>query len=69
MASIRWLGLSGFKISFKDKDDIVRCIYFDTYLDNPITPEDYKTSIPDDADLVLVSHGHFIHAASAPDLV
>jgi len=32
-------------------------------------PEDYKDKVPDDADLVLVTHGHFDHAGSAADIV
>jgi len=58
MATIRWLGHAGFKISFHDKDHVHRNIYIDAWLDNPFLPEDLKGSIPDDADLALVTHGH-----------
>jgi L-ascorbate metabolism protein UlaG (beta-lactamase superfamily) len=65
------LGHAGFKISFSDKEhpEVIRNIYIDTWLENPKAPEDIKGAIPDDADLVLCTHGHFDHTKSAPDLV
>jgi L-ascorbate metabolism protein UlaG (beta-lactamase superfamily) len=71
MAQIRWLGHAGFKISFPDKDhaDTIRNIYIDTWLDNPKIPADFKGTVPDDADLILVTHGHFDHCGSAPDIL
>ena len=64
MKQIRWLGHAGFKISFSDPIDkeVVRNIYVDTWFQNPKGPEDIKNDVPDDADLVLVTHGHFDHA-------
>ena len=32
-------------------------------------PDDWKGKTPDDADLVLVTHGHFDHSGSAPAIV
>lgn len=71
MKQIRWLGHAGFKISFADPvdKDQVRNIYVDTWLGNPFLPSDVKAATPDDADIILVTHGHFDHSASAPDLV
>jgi L-ascorbate metabolism protein UlaG (beta-lactamase superfamily) len=68
---IRWLGHAGFRVSFPDNlnPDITRVVYIDTWLQNPKLPEDFKGVIPDDADLVLVTHGHFDHSSSSPDLI
>ena len=41
----------------------------DTWLANPKIPADLKDTVPTDADLILVSHGHFDHSGSAPDLL
>ena len=43
-------------------------IYIDPWVGNPKAPSDF-TKVPDDADLVLVTHGHFDHAKDAPELV
>lgn len=71
MSQIRWLGHAGFMLSFPDSNDtsLTRVIYIDTWLENPKIPDDLKGIMPDDADLVLVTHGHFDHSASAPGLV
>ena len=72
MKQIRWLGHAGFKIQFSDPTtpDVTRTIYVDTWLEgNPKLPADLKGVIPDDADLVLVTHGHFDHSSSAPALI
>jgi L-ascorbate metabolism protein UlaG (beta-lactamase superfamily) len=68
---IRWLGHAGFKITFPDPKDagVTRTIYVDTWLDGPTSPADVKGTVPTDADLVLVTHGHFDHSVSAPALV
>ena len=68
---IRWLGHAGFRVAFPDNADgnKERVIYIDTWLQNPKLPKDFEGVKPDDADLVLVTHGHFDHSASAPDLV
>ena len=70
MKQIRWLGHAGFKISFSDPVDkeIVRNVYIDTWLGGPTLPEDLKGTVPADADLILVTHGHFDHSGSAPDI-
>ena len=67
---IRWLGHAGFKITIPDPVEarITRNIYIDVWIDAPTGPEDIKNSIPDDADLILVTHGHYDHAISAPPL-
>ena len=44
-------------------------IYIDPWLDNPHIPEDLKGKVPDDADLVLITHGHFDHSSSAPHII
>ena len=66
---IRWLGHAGFKISLQDPSDsaITRNVYIDTWLDGPTFPSDAKDEM-NDADLILVTHGHFDHSASAPTL-
>jgi L-ascorbate metabolism protein UlaG (beta-lactamase superfamily) len=71
MVDIRWLGHAGFRLSFPDPADasVRRVIYIDAWLSGPTVPEDVKGTIPDDADLCLVTHGHFDHSASTPDLV
>ena len=69
--NIKWLGHAGFKITFTDPQnaELKRNIYIDTWLENPKIAEDVKGTKPDDADIVLVTHGHFDHSASAPDLL
>ena len=68
---IRWLGHAGFRVSFADPRDLQtqRVVYFDPWLGGPTLPEDLKGKVPDDADLVIVSHGHFDHAGSAPEII
>ena len=68
--SIKWLGHAGFRIAFTDPDgETERIVYIDTWLDNPKLPEEFKGKVPDDADLVLVTHGHFDHSASSPAIL
>ena len=69
--NIKWLGHAGFRISFSDPTDatLERVVYIDTWMGNPKIPDDYKEKQPDDADLILVTHGHFDHSTSAPDLL
>jgi len=70
MTTIRFLGHAGFKISTPDpKDGSTRVIYVDAWLGAPNLPEDLKGSVPDDADLFLISHGHFDHSGSAADII
>ena len=54
---VRWFGHAAFKISFKDADNEQRNIYIDFWADNKDCPEEVKTNPPNDADLVLVTHG------------
>jgi len=44
---------------------VKRVIYIDTFFDNPNFPETMKGKC-NDADIVLVTHGHFDHSGSAP---
>ena len=67
-----WLGHAGFKLTF-NADGTERVIYIDTWLGNPKLPDVMKNEagepvMPTDADLVLVTHGHFDHASSAADI-
>lgn len=66
---IRWLGHAGFKIQFTDPSDsaTTRTIYIDTWPDGPTFPESAKDDL-NDADLILVTHGHFDHSSGAPIL-
>ena len=66
--TIKWLGHAGFRTEFTDHAGAQRVVYFDPWIPNPCLPEDFK-EVPADADLVLVSHGHFDHAATAPDII
>ena len=71
MKKIQFLGHAGFKISFSDPKDpnVTRVIYIDTWLQNPLLPEEFKAGVPDDADLSLVTHAHFDHSGSSPDII
>ena len=68
---IKWLGHAGFRITFSDPTapGLKRVIYVDTWLENPKIASDVAGTKPDDADVILVTHGHFDHSASAPDLL
>ena len=68
---MRWLGHAGFRVSFPDHADATkeRVVYIDAWLENPKIPEEFKGTVPEDADLCLVTHGHFDHASSSPDLI
>ena len=68
-AKIQWHGHAGFKISF-NFEGTERIIYIDPWIGNPKYPESLKNEagespMPTDADLVLVTHGHFDHFNSA----
>jgi len=67
-----WLGHAGFKITF-DYDGTERVVYIDPWFDNPKYPDSLKNeageaTIPTDADLILITHGHFDHATHADAL-
>jgi len=66
---ITWLGHAGFRIEVV-YNDAPYVIYVDVWLENPKYPEEWKVKgTPDDADLILVTHGHMDHSASAPALL
>lgn len=66
---IQWLGHAGFRIKFQH-EGTERTVYIDPWIGNPKCPEDFKLeTAAEDADLILISHGHFDHASSAPDIV
>lgn len=66
---VRWLGHAGFKFQFDDPSDssVTRTVYIDTWPDGPTFPASAKDEL-NDADLILVTHGHFDHSAGAPAL-
>lgn len=66
---IKWYGHSGFKISFKDNEDVVRSIYIDIWINNKNCPDEEKTAPPNDCDLCLVTHAQFDHSENAPMLM
>ena len=66
---IKWFGHAGFKVQFKDKDDVQRCLYIDIWIDNKDCPEDEKKECPNDCDLALVTHGQLDHSMHAPFLL
>ena len=71
-AKIMWLGHAGFKILFVH-DGTERAVYIDPWFDNPKFPDALKNdagevSMPTDADLILITHGHFDHASHADAL-
>lgn len=66
------MGHAGFKITF-DVDGTNRVVYIDPWIGNPKYPASLKNEagespMPTDADLILITHGHFDHAAHAPDV-
>jgi L-ascorbate metabolism protein UlaG (beta-lactamase superfamily) len=65
---VLWLGHAGWRVEceYEGKSYV---IYIDTWLGNPKIPDAFKDKTPEDADLILVTHGHFDHSASAPDLL
>ena len=63
---ILWLGHAGFKIKLNHGGE-EKVIYIDVWLDNPYWPAELKDSegknvTPDDADVILITHGHFDHS-------
>mmetsp|Transcript_34198 Transcript_34198/g.24707 ORF Transcript_34198/g.24707 Transcript_34198/m.24707 type:complete len:94 (+) Transcript_34198:28-309(+) len=65
-ASLRWLGHAGFRLEVPHEGQS-KVIYIDAWMGNPKLPTGFE--MPSDADLILVSHGHFDHASSAPDIL
>lgn len=66
---IKWFGHAGFKLQFLDEKDVHRNIYVDVWIDNKDCPEEEKKECPNDADLVLVTHGQLDHSMHAPFLI
>jgi len=66
---IKYYGHSGFKISFLDKNGDQRNVYCDIWIDNELCPEEEKKECPNDADLILVTHGQLDHSMHAPFLL
>lgn len=54
---MKWYGHAGFKLSFLDEKEVQRAVYIDIWIDNKDCPEEEKKECPNDADLVLVTHG------------
>ena len=63
---IKWFGHCGFKIQFKDAEDIQRCIYIDIWIDNKLCPEEEKKNPPNDIDLGLITNGFPDHSTHTP---
>jgi L-ascorbate metabolism protein UlaG (beta-lactamase superfamily) len=63
---IQWLGHAGFKLYIPDAEKNIKIVYIDAWLTNPQVKE---LGTPDDADLILVTHGHFDHSSGAPILL
>lgn len=66
---MKWFGHAGFKLSFLDEKEIQRAVYIDIWIDNKDCPEEEKKECPNDADLVLVTHGQLDHSMHAPFLI
>ena len=66
---LKYYGHSGFKISFKDAEDKLRCIYINICSDNPNCPEEDRKQPPNDCDLALVTQGQLQHSMHAPFLI
>lgn len=66
---LKWFGHAGFKLSFMCEKGEHRNIYIDVWIDNKDCPEEEKKECPNDADLVLVTHGQLDHSMHAPFLI
>ena len=64
---VTWLGHAGFKIETEHEGQS-KVIYIDTWTGNPKFPDSVDRKITD-ADLVLVTHGHFDHSESSNKLI
>ena len=60
---VMWLGHAGMRVEIEHEGKPY-VIYIDTWLDNPKMPADFAKP-PTDADLILVTHGHFDHSSSS----
>ena len=68
-AKIQWLGHAGFKIVFR-YENTERVIYIDPWIGNPKYPAHLKNEageapMPNDADLILITHDHWDHSNCA----
>lgn len=66
---VKWFGHAGFKVSFLDEEKIHRNIYMDIWIDAADCPPEEKKQPPNDADLVLVTHGQADASMHAPTLI
>ena len=71
-AKVMWLGHAGFKIVVSHNGE-EKVNYIDPWFGNPKYPDALKAAdgsapIPTDADLILITHGHWDHSQHAPDL-
>ena len=66
---IKWFGHAGFKIQFKDAEDVHRNVYIDVWIDNKNCPEEEKKEVPNDVDLALVTHGQLDASMHTPFLI
>ena len=60
---VLWLGHAGMRIEIEHEGKPY-VMYIDTWLDNPKWPAHVEKT-PTDADLILVTHGHFDHSSSS----
>ena len=64
---LTWLGHAGFKIVVTDPSTgTKKIIFIDPWFNSPVCPENEKEQ--NQADLILVSHGHFDHSGDSPAL-
>ena len=66
---IKWYGHAGFKITFKDAEDVQRSIYIDIWIDNKDCPEADRAEPPNDTDIALVTHAQIDASMHAPFLM
>ena len=69
---IFWMGHAGFKLSIM-YDGTEKIVYIDPWIGNPKYPDSLKNEAgenptPDDADLILITHGHFDHGLNAAEM-
>jgi len=70
---LQWLGQAGYRLCIKGPTRKF-IVYIDPYLANPMMPASLRREIdsqvvPTDANLILITHSHYQHLASAIPLV